>query len=641
MSSNAPIPQTQTTSVHQSGDTWVRPYFNKYRKHLLQALILGVITFICAAMLMFTSGYLISRCAERPDGGVFVVLVPVAFVQIFGMAKPIVRYIERLVSHDWVFRMTSDLRLRLYTALEQSAMNLRRTSQTGDFLGLVAEDIGHLQNLYLRTIFPTVIGWALFALVALFYGVFDILFGIVMLVVLAIIVFLLPLLSLLRNRNRIEAEKELKNNLYTDLTDNILGSTDWIISGRQQEYLEQAEQADKAMHTHSDALSSYYCINDLITIIVFALGAVLVFCWSAVHFGGAGLPRADWIAAFVLGFFPLAEAFMPLTSAATQVNVYRDSTKRLNEYPTITDDNLGIDPATFDTTSAVKFAIDDLMAQAETTVTSAPVLDEADLEPMQGIDQAQLLETEQIKPVEIAITNVSFAYEEQREVLQNVTLQIPAGQKIAILGRSGSGKSTLASLIRGDLTPTTGSITIDGIPVSELNETIPHYIGVVQQSAYLFNRTLRDNLRIGREDATDEEIWAALDAVELRDMVSRLPKGLDTMVDEAGLRFSGGERHRIALARVLLAHVPVILLDEPTVGLDPITESSLLETLFKIATNKTLVMVTHHLQDIERFDRVIFIEDGKLVLDGSPAQLQQTNERFRTLRSFDFGIALN
>ena len=640
MSSSAPETTVSALQAEATNDTWVRPYFNRYRKHLGQALILGVLTFIFAAMLMFSAGYLISRCAERPDGGIFVVLIPVAFVQIFGMGKPILRYIERLVSHDWVFRMTSDLRLRLYTALERQAMTLRREHQTGDFLGLIAEDIGHLQNLYLRTIFPTVIAWVLFALVAIFYGVFDILFALAMLVVFVIVAFGLPLLSLLRNRSRIEREKMLRNELYSELTDNVLGATDWAYSGRAHEYLKRASAADEKLHAETAALEGYYRLNDLVSIIVLTVGALIVFVWAAGYFGGQGLPRADWIAAFVLGFFPLIEAFMPLTAAVTQVNVYRDSTKRLNSYPTIDDDDLGVDPEIFDTVSAVKFAIDDLMAQSEGASDSAvQANDKSAVIASQRADTSSPSTIPSIEPESISIQNLSFGYGE-KHVLDNISLDIPAGQKVAILGRSGSGKSTLASLIRGDLEPAAGNILIDNTSVADIGDAMPTKIGVVAQDAYLFNRSLRDNLLIGRDDASDEEIWAALDAVELGEMARRLPASLSTMVDESGTRFSGGERHRVALARVLLARVGAILLDEPTVGLDPITESALLETLFKVAKDKTLIMITHHLQDIERFDRVIFVEDGKIELDGSPAELEQTSERFRALRRFDFSIGI-
>lgn len=648
-----------TPKPMRTNDTWVAPYFSKYRNQLVQALVLGVLMFAFSALLMFTSGYLISRCAERLDGGIFIVLTPIALVQVFGIGKPILRYIERLVSHDWVFRMTSDLRLRLYTALERSAMTLRRTKQTGDVLGLISEDIGHLQNLYLRTIFPLVIGWVLLALCAVFYGVFDIRFALVMLALLALVGVGMPLLSLVANRSRIEHEKACKNSLYADLADNVLGATDWVFSGRGGEYLKQAKRESDARHAHKTALDRYYRVNELVAVGILAIGAVVMFNWAGSYFGEQGLPRADWIAAFILGYFPLAEAFVPLTSAATQINVYRDSTKRLNEYPTIHDEDLAFDVGAVDSGHAVKFAINDILEQHGEVLPPAQAHGNL-AKPAANAPQDALLHAsahsaptdsraDSAAPnmespsaaIPILVDEVSFAYDGFHAVLDRVSLDIPSGQKIAILGRSGSGKSTLASIIRGDLRPNNGRVLIDGAPVDELDEAIPQKIGVVQQSAYLFNRTLRENLQIGRMDASDTEIWAALDAVELGEMARRLPQGLDTMVDESGMRFSGGERHRIALARVLLAHVPAILLDEPTVGLDSITESALLETLFKVAGSKTLVMITHHLQDIERFDRVIFIEDGRIEMDGSPAELMRTSERFRALRDFDFGLTID
>ena len=164
------------------------------------------------------------------------------------------------------------------------------------------------------------------------------------------------------------------------------------------------------------------------------------------------------------------------------------------------------------------------------------------------------------------------------------------------------------------------------------------YLGVIQQQTYLFNRSLRENLRIGREDATDEDVNNVLERVGLRTLVERLPEGLDTLVDEAGVRFSGGERHRIALARVLLQDVSTIVLDEPTVGLDPATERALLKAVFATTEGKTLIMITHHLQGVADMDRVVFLEDGRIELEGSPAVLARESERYRRLLAFDRGF---
>ncbi|MDE7490161.1 ATP-binding cassette domain-containing protein, partial [Streptococcus agalactiae] len=211
------------------------------------------------------------------------------------------------------------------------------------------------------------------------------------------------------------------------------------------------------------------------------------------------------------------------------------------------------------------------------------------------------------------------------------------GEKIAILGRSGSGKSTLASLLRGDLKASQGKITLGGADVSIVGDCISNYIGVIQQAPYLFNTTLLNNIRIGNQDASEEDVWKVLERVGLKEMVTDLSDGLYTMVDEAGLRFSGGERHRIALARILLKDVPIVILDEPTVGLDPITEQALLRVFMKELEGKTLVWITHHLKGIEHADRILFIENGQLELEGSPQELSQSSQRYRQLKAADDG----
>ena len=159
----------------------------------------------------------------------------------------------------------------------------------------------------------------------------------------------------------------------------------------------------------------------------------------------------------------------------------------------------------------------------------------------------------------------------------------------------------------------------------------------MQQSSYLFNQSIRGNLKVGNPHATDAEFLAALEAVGLSSLMARLPKGLDTMVDEAGIGFSGGEAQRLALARILLTDAPVVVLDEPCVNLDPATELRLLDTIFSALAGRTIIMITHHLAGIEDFDRVLFLRDGRITMDGSPAELAATSEHYRRLLAFDRG----
>lgn len=567
-------------------DTWVKPFLKKYRKALVLALILGFLTFFSAGALMFNSGYLISRAASLPEN-ILMIYVPIVFTRGFGVSRPVFRYVERLVSHNWVLRMTSQLRLKLYTTLEKDAIFFKRNYRMGDILGLLAEDINHIQNLYLRTIFPTVIAWILYAFLIIGLGYFSWWFALVMALMLFIVTFLLPLWSVLVNGARQEQEKQLKNALYTDLTDNVLGISDWIFSQRGQEYVQLHEESEAGLLKVQDKLRRFNRRRNLLLQSVFGIIVVLLIFWTSQQFVGNHGGAANWIAAFVLCVFPLVDAFAVLPDAAQETNIYKDSLERLNDLP-----------------------------------------EKADIEPVTALTG----------PLDIEVQDVSFRYEKgTRQVLDHLNVTIPQGEKIAILGRSGSGKSTLATLIRGDLIPNSGQLTLAGVETYRLGDTISDYIGVIQQAPYLFHTTILNNLRIGNEQASIEEVWTVLERVGLKELVEKLPDGLDTMVDEAGLRFSGGERHRMALARILLKDTPIVLLDEPTVGLDPITEQALIDTFFGQLDGKTVIWITHHLQGIEKMQRIIFIEDGQLEMTGSPQELAKTNVRYQKLKAIDDG----
>ena len=569
-------------------DTWVKPFLTKYKNVLALALFLGFLTFFCGGALMFNSGFLISRSASIPEN-ILLVYIPIVLTRAFGIGRPVFRYLERLTSHSWVLRMTSNLRLKLYNVVEKDAIFFKQAHRTGDILGLLAEDINHIQNLYLRTIFPTVIAWILYIFLIIGLGYFSVWFALVMLLLLGIVVFVLPLWSVVINGARQEKQKQMKNHLYTTLTDNVLGVSDWVFSQRGTEYVEAHKVLETELRQVDEKIKAFDRRRDFLLQGIFGVIAVALLVWASGRFPGVYGGLANWIAAFVLCVFPLIDAFAPLPAAAQETNVYKDSIDRFNALP---NEQMG---------------------------ESGTVVDKPD------------------GPIELTVSDLHFHYPSGKEVLHGFDLTIGAHQKLAILGRSGSGKSTFASLLRGDLVPTKGTILINGQPVADFGDSISDVIGVINQSPYLFHTTILNNLRIGNEAASEAEVWQVLAQVGLKEMVSALPEGLATMVDEAGLRFSGGERHRLALARILLKDTPIILLDEPTVGLDPITEQSVLETFFNVLNDKTIIWITHHLQGISMMDRVIFIEDGQLAMSGTPAQLAAENAHFQQLLAIDQG----
>ena len=565
-------------------DTWVKPYLQRYKAPLMLAIFLGFCTFFSAGALMFNSGYLISKSASLPEN-ILLVYVPIVLTRAFGVSRPVFRYIERLTSHNWVLKMTSKLRRKLYHTLEKDAMVFKQKYRMGDILGLLAEDIQYIQNLYLWTIFPLIIALILYAFIVIAVGMFSIFFALYLALLLFILVIVLPVWSVVVNGARQEREKTLKTELYTDLTDNVLGVADWIFSQRGVEYVDTHLQVEQELYQVQDQKRLFNRRVHVLFQLIYSFVVIGLIVWTSQHFVGNHGGAANWIAAFVLSAFPVVDAFVVLPEAMQESNVYKDSINRLN------------------------------------------ALDETPDEAPKNIE---------VTDTRIQVEDLSFSYDHHL-VLDRLDLTIEPGEKIAILGKSGSGKSTLASLIRGDLKPQNGLLTLGGVPTYQFGDAMSHYISVIQQAPYLFHTTILNNVRMANTNKSEEEVWQVLERVGLKKLVEQLPEGLHTMVDEAGLRFSGGERHRMALARILLQDTPIVLLDEPTVGLDPLTEQALIDTFFSQLQDKTVIWITHHLQGIEIMDRVIFIEDGRLEMSGTPADLAQNNARFQQLKAIDEG----
>lgn len=569
-------------------DRWVKPFLHRYKKTLILAIFLGILTFVCGAGLMFCAGFLISKSATRPEN-ILLVYVPIVLTRAFGIARPTIQYFERIVSHNWVLRMTSKFRQKMYDALEKDAALFNSKYQLGDVLGLLSDDISHIQNLYLRSIFPMFVAWGLYAIIVISLGILSPLMGLWMLVTFGLMIFTIPIWSIVVNGARQDYEKAAQDKLYVDLTDNVMGVTDWMLAGRSQEFLQlHVDSREKLLDVHQ-RMKKFERFRNFLMQMLFLLIIVSLIIWGAAKFGGQQSPLTNWIAAFVLAAFPLNEALAGLPTAAQETNVYQKSLVRLNNLP---------DP--------------DQKVKEKALSISAPY--------------------------NLTIQNIHYTYlHTKKEILRGINLNIHAGEKIAILGKSGAGKSTLAALLRGDRKPTKGQIDLNGIDVTKFGDQMPKYFSVINQKPYLFNTTIANNLRLGNKEASDDQLWDVLDRVGLKKTIEALPEKLETQVEEAGLRFSGGERHRLSLARILLKNTPIVLLDEPTVGLDPITEQAVIETFMKQLNGKTLIWITHHLQGIEKMNQVIFIEDGQIAMQGTPEQLWQ-NSRYRELKKADQGL---
>jgi len=569
-------------------DTWVKPYIKQYKGLLITALLLGLLTSFCAAALMFTSGYTIDKAATHPIN-ILLIYIPILLTRAFGIGRPVFKYLERLKSHNWVLRVTSDLRTRLYKTLESDASFFSEHHKTGDIMGLLSEDISHLQNLYLRTIFPTVISYLLTIIASIALGIFNPSFGFFVFLLLFIEVFLVPLFSVSIESARRSYQKSVKSDLYVQLTDNIMGVDDWVISGRKADFKNLTSQNIANLDKSKNKSKSFRRNRDFGLQLIFA---AIVICFliftnlTMTH----GQEQANFVSAVVLAIFPLSDTIIPVSQGFEEWPQYRDSIERLN---------------------TIKPIPNNLPKQV--------TLNPKDFE-------------------SISVDNITFEYDSNSPILiKNFSQTIKKGEKLALLGPSGIGKTTILQLILGDLSPQQGQIRINDLDISQIQEKRESIFSVLNQKPFLFNTTLLNNVRLGNEHKSDAEVKKAIERVGLKPLVESLPDKYNTIVGENGSRFSGGEQERIALARILLQDAPIVLLDEPTVGLDPITENDLLETFFDVLKDKTIIWVTHHLQGITHVDHVVFMNNDAIEMEGAPEELYQTNKHFKELYQMDQG----
>ncbi|WP_062353169.1 thiol reductant ABC exporter subunit CydC [Bacillus kwashiorkori] len=567
---------------------YIKPYLKQYKGLMLTTVLLGIITVLASSLLTFTAGYLITRASEMPLT-ILLIYVPIVGVRAFGITRPVAKYLERLAGHNTVLKILSEMRVKLYDMLEPQTLFIRSRFQTGDLLGTLADDIEHLQDAYIRTIFPIVTALFLLLYSVIVLAVFDWLFALWIGLCLSVLVFVYPLLSLYFLKKRQKELKAEKNQLYKKLTDAVFGISDWIVSGNKTRFIAEFLTSTKSTYMLERKMANWNHSRQFQLQVWTGVILIFVGLWAGkAALAGEILPT--YIASFTLVTIPIIEGLMPTSQAVERIPAYEESLARINYIN------------------------------------------------KQGIQNSrQEVEIPLPSTVDLVFNHVTFRYGEQENALQSINLSAPFRKKIAILGKSGSGKSTLLQLSLGELSPQIGEVLVNGIKAIDYGDKIHEVISVLNQKPYLFATTVENNIRLGKANATREEIESVIKQVKLDKYIYSLPKGINTQMEETGQRFSGGERQRIALARILLKNTPIVILDEPTVGLDPKTELDLLETIYDVLKDKTVILITHHLIGLEKMDEIIFLDNGCIAMRGSHEQLLQTNQRYKQLYQLDRG----
>lgn len=564
------------------------PYLKMYRKHwfgLTLGMILGLATILAAISLLTLSGWFIAASAVAGltiARETFNYMLPGAGVRGFSMARTAGRWGERVVSHNATFKLLADLRIFFFRKLTPLIPGRQTNLRDADLLNRLVADVDAMDHVYLRLVSPLIVGVLSLVAVTVFLSWFDLTIGLTLGAILLALMLLLPVIFYRLGKRNGEALTYSKANYRITLLDWIQGQAELLLFNAEERYRVQAESEQQSLLTAQRKMANLTGVAN--AILMAATGWTLVLItWIAAD-GVGGNPPDPFVAMVAFATMASFELMMPVAGAFQYLGQTLTSARRLNE----------IIEAKPDT----PFDPNGYQAKAQGN---------------------------------IAIENISYTYYgSEQPVLKQVNLSLKQGEKLAILGRTGCGKSTLLQLLTRNWDPQQGQISLDGIPLPQWQEgALRNAMTVVSQRVDVFNGSLRENLLLAKPQASDAECMQALEQVGLTTLLDG--QGLDTWLGEGGRQISGGERRRLGIARALLHDAPILLMDEPTEGLDRKTEQQILELLLEHAKDKTVIFITHRLIGLDEMDQICLMDEGRIIEHGKHQQLLAQKGRYAEL----------
>jgi ATP-binding cassette subfamily C protein CydCD len=553
--------------------------------------LLGFATIASSIGLLGASAYIISAAALQPS--IAELQVAIVGVRFFGIARGGFRYLERYVSHQTTFRVLARLRVWFYEKLEPLAPARLMQYRSGDLLTRIVADIESLENFYVRVVAPplTAILVALLA-AGLLWG-FDPRLAAALLLSLLLTGAGVPLLTRWLSRDSGMALLDARTRLSVALVDGIQGLADLLAFGRSADYLERIQSLSAAQAQIQRRMAWISGLQTALMSLFTNLGMWLVLL-IAIPLVISGQFNGVYLAVIALIALSSFEAVQPLPVAAQHLSENLEAAQRLFE---IVDTKLEVATPKLPQAMPDEFAI-----SVKNLSFQYPVFSD---------------------PSSIAVSPFCILHS---------SFTIPTGKRLAIVGPSGAGKTTLLDLLLRFWEFHEGEINLGGVDIRRLDpEDVRRQMTVVSQRTHLFNASVRENLLIANSKASPQAIIQAAQQAEIHEFIESLPEGYETFIGEQGLRLSGGERQRIAIARALLKNVPILLLDEPTANLDPITERAVMENIHALMAGRSTLLVTHRLVGMAWMDEILVMRKGEIVERGSHTELIATGGLYRRM----------
>lgn len=554
---------------------------------LILGLLLMILGLGSSMALLTVSGWFLAATAIAGLGTLFNFFYPSASVRGLAIGRTVARYFEKLVTHDATFRILAKLRVQVFSKIIPLSPAVLNRYRNSDLLNRLVSDVDTLDSLYLRLLAPFFS--AVFVITAMTIGLSFINTPLALGLGTFLLLLLIAIPTIFYRLGQQFGERLIQTRAAyrTQFLEFIQAQAELLLFNAEDRLKEKMVTIEKNWQADQDKEAK---LSGFSSALVMFLNGLLVcgMLWfsSQADFGDDEY-RMAFIALFTFAALAAVEIIMPLGAAFLHIGQVIAAANRVTEI-----------------------------------VEQKPLVE--------FNDNAKFEEKVNL----ISAKDLSFAYPEQEDpVLKNLTLDLHQGQKIAILGKTGSGKSTLLQLLVRNYDTNQGELLLAEKPISAYSEnTLRNQMCFLTQRVHVFSDTLRQNLQFARlEKISDEKMTEVLNQVGLGKLLEQ-EQGLNLWLGDGGRPLSGGEQRRLGLARILLNNAPILLLDEPTEGLDRETERRILRLILQHAENKTLIMVTHRLTAIEQFDKICVIDEGKLIEQGNYESLiTKENGFFRRL----------
>lgn len=529
---------------------------------LLTGVVLSLIALVLGLALMSIAGGKVALTAMG------IVVVSSVWLKLIGAGRLVMRYVERLYTHNAMFHALADLRIWFFRNLAKGAAAGLGFRHSGDVLSRLVSDIETLDGLYLRLVLPFAGSILTFFVLTILLARLNGVLAFCIAICYGVSAFLCPFFAGFVTRKRGKRLVLDQARLRISVLDFIHGLREIRAFGAEQRMEQSIHKKESLFFREQMDQAKEVAFISFLAFLSNRV-AILLVLMAGLHIGFEGLNGFHSVFCLFLTLMAF-ETVMPLSRAGGLAGQIANAAIRV-------------------------VTVNQGYQEVET-------VKETEEAPLQG---------------DICFRNVAFRWGHDRPWLyQGLDLTVSQGERIAILGPSGVGKSTLAALLLKVIKPQQGSITFGGRDLSVLRtDSLRKRVAWLSQNTHLFDDTIRNNLLLGNPEATEAELWQALSEAAIAGFVREMPDGLDTWLGEGGTKVSGGQARRIALARTLLFQAPVLLLDEPTTGLDTDTEAEFFQTLNRISINRTVILIVHRLTGVEKVDRVWKLSQGHLILD--------------------------